>query len=79
VCLSWLIQKGIPAVPKSVQEAHMVQNLLLKRLPDDLFRAVEELGTKTGPIRFLDPSRHLGFDIFDEENDQPVENCAPWD
>jgi diketogulonate reductase-like aldo/keto reductase len=81
VCLSWAVQRGIPVVPKSVQEEHMTQNLQLKRLPDDLFDAVDTLSTKRlrGPIRFLDPSRHIGFDIFDEEHDQPVADSAPWD
>jgi alcohol dehydrogenase (NADP+) len=57
----------------------MKQNLQLKRLPEDLFNIVDQLSSKRGPIRFLDPSRHLGFNIFDEENDQPVANSAPWD
>jgi hypothetical protein len=57
----------------------MKQNLQLKRLPDDLFRAVDTISSQRGPIRFLDPSRHIGFDIFDEELDQPVANGAPWD
>lgn len=66
-------------VPKSVNEAHMKYNLRLKRLPDDLFVTVDQLSLERGPLRFLDLGRHLGFDIFDVEKDQPVENCAPWD
>ncbi len=57
----------------------MQQNLQVKRLPNELFRVVEEISNDHGLLRFLDPSRHLSFDIFDEENDQPVENSAPWD
>lgn len=81
VCLSWAVQKGIPVVPKSVQEKHMTQNLQTKRLPDGLFNIVDNLSLMRGrgPIRFLDPGRHLGFDIFDEGNDQPTANSAPWD
>jgi alcohol dehydrogenase (NADP+) len=56
----------------------MKQNLQLKRLPEDLFNVIDQLSSKRGPIRFLDPCRHLGFDIFDEENDQPVVNSTPW-
>lgn len=78
VCLSWAVQRGIPIVPKSVQRAHLEQNLHLTRLPDDLFKIVDTVSSEKGPIRFLDPSRHTCFDIFDEENDQPVENKAPW-
>ncbi|KAK1253274.1 hypothetical protein MKX07_001351 [Trichoderma sp. CBMAI-0711] len=61
------------------QLAHMKQNLELTRLSDEDFRAVDQLASERGPVRFLDPSRHLGFDIFDEENDQPLANSAPWD
>lgn len=78
VCLSWAVQRGIPIVPKSVQRAHLEQNLHLTRLPDYLFKIVDTVSSEKGPIRFLDPSRHICFDIFDEENDQPVENKAPW-
>jgi diketogulonate reductase-like aldo/keto reductase len=79
VCLSWAVQRGIPVVPKSVQEEHMKQNLQLKRLPDELFSDVDTVSSQNGPMRFLNPSRHIGFDIFDEELDQPVANSAPWD
>jgi hypothetical protein len=57
----------------------MKENLQLMRLSDDGFEAVDSISTSRGAIRFLDPSRHLGFDIFDERNDQPVANGADWD
>ena len=57
----------------------MKQNLQLKQLPSDAFSMVNSLTAQRGSLRFLDPSRHLGFDIFDEENDEPVANSAPWD
>lgn len=66
-------------MPKSVQEPHMKQNIQLKKLPEDLFHSVNELSAERGPIRFMNPNPHLGFDIFDEELDQPVANSAPWD
>ncbi|KAI0187399.1 NADP-dependent oxidoreductase domain-containing protein, partial [Xylaria flabelliformis] len=77
--LSWAVQKGIPVVPKSVQEHHLRQNLQLFRLCDTDFRSIEDLLSQRGPIRFLNPSPHIGFDIFDEENDQPTADKAPWD
>lgn len=73
LCLSWAVQGGIPVVPKTVNEERMRQNLELEALDDDVFKAVDNIVKETGPIRFLNPSRHIGFDIFDEENDQPVE------
>ncbi|KAM7213355.1 putative alcohol dehydrogenase [Rhypophila decipiens] len=79
VCLSWALQRGIPVVPKSVQPTHIADNLKVKRLPDDLFGAVDTLSEETDALRFLEPSRHIQFDIFDEERDEPVGNSAPWD
>ncbi|KAH6678873.1 aldo-keto reductase [Plectosphaerella plurivora] len=79
VCLAWSVQKGVPVVPKSVTEAHLVQNLQLKELPESLFQIVDGLSAAKGHLRFLDPSHHLGFDIFDETEDQPTGNSAPWD
>ncbi|KAI0017936.1 aldo-keto reductase [Xylariomycetidae sp. FL0641] len=79
VCLSWAVQKGIPVIPKSNQASHMAQNLALIRLGDDDFHAVDTLTEESGPVRFLDPTPHIAFDIFDEANDQPVEDKAPWD
>lgn len=66
-------------IPKSITEAHIRQNLDLKRLPENAFEVVDKVSADRGPIRFLDPSAHLGFDIFDEEHDQPTGNAAPWD
>ncbi|VUC29168.1 unnamed protein product [Clonostachys rosea] len=79
VCLAWAVQRGVPVVPKSVQEHHMIQNLQLKRLSQEYFDIVDNLSKERGDIRFLNPTPHLGFDIFDEERDQPVESKAPWD
>ncbi|KAH8879232.1 hypothetical protein GQ53DRAFT_800306 [Thozetella sp. PMI_491] len=71
ICLSWAVQRGIAVIPKSVQEKHMRQNFELKRLSEVEFDAVDGLADTRGPRRFLDPSRHLGFNIFDEQHDQP--------
>jgi len=58
----------------------MEQNLGIKRLPGELLEEVDGLSERRhGPIRFLDPSRHLGFNIFNEEEDQPVGSRASWD
>ncbi|KAK6854287.1 Aldo/keto reductase [Apiospora arundinis] len=79
VCLSWAVQRGIPVVPKSINESRMRENLDLSSLPEEDFQTVDQLSRKTGAFRFLNPKPHIGFDIFDEQNDQPVENKAPWD
>ncbi|KAK8116002.1 aldo-keto reductase [Apiospora sp. TS-2023a] len=79
VCLSWAVQRGIPVVPKSVHESRLSENLNLFSLPEVDLQKVNKLSHKTGDIRFLDPKPHIGFDIFDEENDEPVDDKAPWD
>ncbi|TLS25902.1 hypothetical protein PpBr36_07276 [Pyricularia pennisetigena] len=80
VCLSWAVQKGIPVIPKSNQAAHMRSNMEVRMLPDESFNLVDGLAAARvgGSVRFLEPSLHVGFDIFDEENDQPIADAAPW-
>lgn len=72
VCLSWAVERGIPVVPKTVNKDRMKENMALAELPRGIVEAVDALEGKYGATRFLDPSRHIGFDIFDEEHDQPV-------
>ena len=33
---------------------------------------IDDLAERKGAVRFLDPRNHIGFDIFDENYDQPV-------
>ncbi|KAJ2902782.1 putative alcohol dehydrogenase [Zalerion maritima] len=82
VCLSWAVQKGIPVIPKSVKLEHMKDNLMegTKGLGPELLERVDKLAeARGGEVRFLNPGPHLGFDIFDEEMDQPIDSSAPWD
>ncbi|KAI1426038.1 hypothetical protein F5Y12DRAFT_713694 [Xylaria sp. FL1777] len=50
--------------------------LVVAKLCDKDFRSIL---SQRGPVRFLDPSPHIGFNIFDEENGQLTTNKAPWD
>ena len=34
---------------------------------------INQLAEEKGQIRFLDPRNHIGFDIFDEILDQPMD------
>lgn len=74
ICLSWAVQRGISVVPKTVNEGRMKENLELgAKLEEAVFEGVNQIVGERGPIRFLNPLQHIGFDIFDEEKDQPVE------
>lgn len=72
VCLSWLRQRGVGIVPKTVGEARLVENLDLAELPERCFEAVGQLHRDVGEARFLSITDKIGFDIFDEQADQPV-------
>jgi hypothetical protein len=37
------------------------------------FDRISSLSHETGIFRYLDPKDYIGFDIFDETEDQPVE------
>jgi hypothetical protein len=52
----------------------MRENLELgAKLEDDVFESVNEIVEGRGSVRFMNPQSHIGFDIFDEEKDKPVD------
>ncbi|PYH69573.1 aldo/keto reductase [Aspergillus vadensis CBS 113365] len=71
--LSWIVQQNISVIPQTVQERRMVENLDLKQLPTEDMAAISNISKKKGEVRYLDPKHHIGFDIFDEQHDQPVQ------
>lgn len=72
VCLSWAVQRGIPVVPKTVNQSRMIENSIITRLPDEMFERVEKVHIEIGQVRFLTVTAKVGFDIFDETVDEPV-------
>ncbi|TGO07908.1 hypothetical protein BTUL_0237g00040 [Botrytis tulipae] len=81
VILSWAVQRGTSIIPKTSNESRLSENLSIAPLSEEHFAIIDGLAItiESGPVRYLDPSKHLGFDIFHEELDQPVDNQAPWD
>ncbi|RAK95380.1 uncharacterized protein BO80DRAFT_368900 [Aspergillus ibericus CBS 121593] len=73
IILSWIVQRNIFVIPKTVQEAWLLENRDLIRLLDEDMAEILNLSKVRGEIRYLDPKDHIGFDIFDELNDQPVQ------
>ena len=59
-------------MPKTVREPRLEENRQLFRLDDTAMNAINQLAEERGQVRFLDPSGHIGFDIFDESHDQPT-------
>lgn len=72
--LSWLVQLKVSAIPKTVHESRLLENLDLKKLTDEEMTQIMDLSKLKGEVRYLDPSNHIGFDIFDEDNDQPIKD-----
>ncbi|KAK2744315.1 hypothetical protein FQN55_006829 [Onygenales sp. PD_40] len=72
VLLSWAIQRGTSVIPKTVREDRMVENRGVFRLSDEDVTSINGIPGVKGAVRFLDPKGHIGFDIFDEEVDEPV-------
>ena len=52
----------------------MVENRDLIMLTDEQMDRINRLADEKGSVRFLDPREYLGFNIFDEEHDEPVES-----
>lgn len=59
-------------VPKTVQEKRMVKNRDLFRLSDEHIAKINCIAKVKGSIRYLDPRNHIGFDIFNEDADEPI-------
>lgn len=66
-------------VPKSANLDRLVENLQVFQLSNEDFDVVDTLRTDDTAVRYMDPRNHVGFDIFDEEVDEPIANKAPWD
>ena len=81
VILSWAVQRGTSIIPKTSNESRLSENLCIAPLIEENFAIIDGLATtiESGPVRYLDPRDYLGFDVFDETADQPVDNQAPWD
>ena len=39
---------------------------------------IDQLAESRGQVRYLDPSRNIGFDIFDGSCDQTIAGNEPW-
>ena len=79
VLLSWALQRGTASVPKTVRKDHLIENLQLRKLGEEQFMIIDSLASKVGTVRYLDPSGHIGFDIFNEIEDEPIADSALWD
>ena len=60
---------GVSVIPKTARTERLSENLELSALNPAQVHEISSLGSTIGPIRYLDPREHVGFDVFDEEED----------
>ena len=65
-------------MPKCSQPKHIDSDQKLSKLPQADLDALSVLKEKHDFIRFLDPTDYLGFDVFNEEADEPIADKPPW-
>ena len=68
--------RGVSVIPKTARVERLAENLELATLGPEQMKDISALGSTVGPVRYLDPKEHVGFDVFDEELDQPVADVA---
>ncbi|KIM43053.1 hypothetical protein M413DRAFT_394824 [Hebeloma cylindrosporum] len=72
VYISWHVQRGTVALPKSVTPSRIKENFQVTALPDEAFQKLEKAATSHRPSKNVDPSKGWGVDIwgwieFDED------------
>ena len=72
------MSRGTSAVPKSSQPKHIDSNIKLIGLSKADITVLDHTRKQDDFIRYLDPQDYLGFDIFNEEADEPVADEPPW-
>ncbi|KAL4970911.1 NADP-dependent oxidoreductase domain-containing protein [Aspergillus stella-maris] len=72
IILSWIVQRNISVIPRSVHEHHILENLDLLHLSNNDMERISNITSLKGEIRYLDPMDHIGFNIFDENADEPI-------
>lgn len=64
---------GVSVVSKTVREDRLEKNLRLFKLNNEHFDRISSPNRETGSIRYLNLQNYIGFDIFDELEDQLIE------
>jgi len=65
------VQRGTSIVPKSSSPGRIQLNTQVFELVEEDFEAIETLRDETTSVRMNDPKNHIGFDIYNEEMEEP--------
>lgn len=66
--LAWGMQRGTVVIPKSTSDGHLLENVAARevRFTEEEMRAVQDMDEK---VRFLDPSKSWGVQLFGDLDD----------
>lgn len=73
ILLSWALQRGTSIIPKSNKPERISLNTKAIQLEDHDFKRIEELRDEATSMRMNDSKNHIGFDIYNEEVEEPVD------
>lgn len=71
--LSWALQRGTSIVPKSNKPERISLNTQVIELGNEDLRMIEYMRDEVGFIRMNDPRNHIGFDVYNEEVEEPLD------
>ena len=72
VLLSWGLMRGTSVIPKSNDPTHIASNFSPVELSQSEFDEIECLRTDENSSRMNNPINHIGFDIYNELEDEPT-------
>lgn len=72
ILIAWSLSRGTSLVPKTIHHSRMTENLSAAPLEQGQIARIGRIAKVEGEVRFLDPSGHIGFDIFNELVDEPA-------
>ncbi|OAQ92832.1 alcohol dehydrogenase [Purpureocillium lilacinum] len=76
VLLKWGIQRGTSVIPKAYTPLHILDNIaaaILPDLPREDVEAIDRAHVATGSVRYINPVKHWGFDIYNPSTPDPSE------
>jgi diketogulonate reductase-like aldo/keto reductase len=73
IILSWAVQRGTSIVPKSRNLERILLNSQVVNLSEEDVRTIDTLRDETNAMRMNDPKAYIGFDIYNEEEEEPTQ------
>lgn len=73
ILLSWALQRGTSIIPKSNKPERISLNTEVIQLEEEDFQKVQSMRDEANSMRMNDPKNHIGFDIYNEQVEEPVD------